>query len=154
MTITNTYIPTVEIKEESEELTVKKVWEDGEGEVRPRTVTVELYSGSDLCGSVQLSAENNWTYTWKKLPKTGSYHVQEVGIPADYQVSYSVKGTELTVTNTCLVELPDNPSPTGPGELIQTGQLNWPIPVLAGLGVLLFMAGWALVFFRKDRSRE
>ena len=44
-------------------------------------------------------------------------------------------------------ENPDNPvSPGRPDNpvLPQTGQLNWPIPVLACSGVLLFAAGWVL----------
>ena len=36
---------------------------------------------------------------------------------------------------------PDNPVMSG---LPQTGQLNWPVPVLACSGVLLFAAGWVL----------
>ena len=36
---------------------------------------------------------------------------------------------------------PDNPVMTG---LPQTGQLNWPVPVLAVSGVVLFAFGWAL----------
>ncbi|MGN1410000.1 MAG: Cna B-type domain-containing protein [Eubacteriales bacterium] len=41
---------------------------------------------------------------------------------------------------------------TEPG-LIQTGQLNWPVPVLAGCGLLLFMLGWILTFMkRKDKN--
>lgn len=42
---------------------------------------------------------------------------------------------------------PDNPvSPATPDKpvLPQTGQLNWPVPVLACSGVLLFAAGWVL----------
>ena len=44
-------------------------------------------------------------------------------------------------------ENPDNPvSPSNPDKpvLPQTGQLNWPVPVLACSGVLLFAAGWVL----------
>lgn len=37
--------------------------------------------------------------------------------------------------------------PTGP-RLPQTGQLNWPVPVLAVTGMLLFILGWALRFGR------
>lgn len=60
-------------------------------------------------------------------------------------------------------DIPKEPSkpeePTTPGEpnvpaeptLPKTGQLNWPIPVLAVLGVLLFAAGWAL---RSDLRRN
>ena len=42
---------------------------------------------------------------------------------------------------------PDNPvSPSNPDKpvLPQTGQLNWPVPVLACSGVLLFAVGWVL----------
>ena len=45
---------------------------------------------------------------------------------------------------------PDNPALAGPPDgavmsgLPQTGQLNWPVPVLAVSGVLLFAAGWVL----------
>lgn len=35
--------------------------------------------------------------------------------------------------------------------LIQTGQLNWPVPVLAGSGILLFMLGWIMVFSKRER---
>lgn len=46
---------------------------------------------------------------------------------------------------------PDDPSdPTLP----QTGQLNWPIPVLAVLGLCLFAAGWLLRFGRKKERYE
>lgn len=50
---------------------------------------------------------------------------------------------------------PDNPvSPGRPDApvLPQTGQLNWPIPVLACSGVLLFAAGWCLN--RKDKKEH
>lgn len=38
--------------------------------------------------------------------------------------------------------------------LPQTGQLNWPIPVLAVLGLMLFSVGWILRFDRKRDSYE
>lgn len=56
---------------------------------------------------------------------------------------------------------PAEPTPPGGGgsngggdkkpPLIQTGQLNWPVPVLAGSGILLFMLGWILVFSKRER---
>jgi len=36
--------------------------------------------------------------------------------------------------------------------LPQTGQLNWPVPILAVSGVTLFAAGWVLCFKRKKES--
>lgn len=38
------------------------------------------------------------------------------------------------------------PKPTLP----QTGQLNWPVPVLAALGLCLFLAGWVLRYGKKE----
>lgn len=35
-------------------------------------------------------------------------------------------------------------NPTPPEKLPQTGMLMWPIPVLTGIGLLLFLVGWAL----------
>ena len=43
---------------------------------------------------------------------------------------------------------PEPTEPTAPGTpgIPQTGQLNWPVPVMAGLGFLLFAAGGLLWF--------
>lgn len=45
------------------------------------------------------------------------------------------------------------PKPSGPN-LPQTGQLNWPIPVLAVLGLSLFAAGWILRSGKKKDGYE
>jgi len=55
------------------------------------------------------------------------------------------------------IQLDQKPEPTDPTDplLPQTGQVNWPVPVLAVLGLLLFSAGWALRFQKKrDASEE
>ncbi len=46
------------------------------------------------------------------------------------------------------------PPPGADDGLIQTGQLNWPIPVLAVAGILLFAAGWVLFFGKEKRDDE
>ncbi len=54
-------------------------------------------------------------------------------------------------------EQPPAPTPEAapPSEkLAQTGQLNWPIPFLAGGGVCLFVAGWALLREAKDEKSK
>jgi len=61
---------------------------------------------------------------------------------------------------------PDSPGPSNPpessnppetippitplGKLPQTGQLNWPIPVMTVIGLTLFAFGWSLRFTKKE----
>ena len=46
------------------------------------------------------------------------------------------------------------PPPPPPPKLPQTGQLNWPVPVMALTGTMLFVAGWILCMSRKRISNE
>ena len=43
---------------------------------------------------------------------------------------------------------------SGPAKLPQTGQLNWPIPVLAMAGLVLFITGWALCYRKGGHDDE
>lgn len=49
---------------------------------------------------------------------------------------------------------PTEPPVSPPPDLPQTGQLNWPVPVLAVLGMSLFVAGWSLCRTSGRRSHE
>ena len=71
-------------------------------------------------------------------------------MPDNYTVTYTAKGTVLTVTNTYKAppEKPDEP------DLPQTGILWWPVPVMAGLGIVFFGAGWLRRFGRRDTRDE
>ena len=62
-TITNTHKP------ETINITVKKVWVDGDNivEARPDSVTVFLFANGDKIKTVELSEENDWTYTFELL---------------------------------------------------------------------------------------
>ena len=50
-----------------------------------------------------------------------------------------------------LEQVPKPPQKPG-GKLPQTGQLNWPVPVLAAAGLTLFGIGWGIRFRRKDQD--
>ena len=68
--------------------TVTKVWNDGgvADVTFPESIEVKLMANNKIAGTVQLKAENNWTYTWESLPKTNSkgdiitYSVSEVQV--------------------------------------------------------------------------
>ena len=66
-----------------------------------------------------------------------------------YDVNASPK-VELTPAPTEPTPPPTEPDPSLP----QTGQLNWPVPVLATAGLLLFAAGWGLYHSQKKDRYE
>ena len=49
---------------------------------------------------------------------------------------------------------PTTPPPDDPPDIPQTGQLNWPVPVLAVSGMTLFVLGWALYFDSGRKHHE
>lgn len=137
-------------------LTVSKVWVDlGVGQTRAdgtqasgarlghAPVSVDLLKDGSLYATARLSADNGWTYTWDGLAADAVWSVSESQVPAGYAASYAMSGDaqagwSATVTNTELAQ-----------KLIQTGQLKWPVPVLAGVGAAVFALGW---WMRRPRS--
>lgn len=53
-----------------------------------------------------------------------------------------------------LEKAPPKPMTPDGSKLPQTGQLNWPVPVLVVLGLCLFSAGWVLRFGKKNSGYE
>lgn len=49
---------------------------------------------------------------------------------------------------------PSTPPPPDPPDLPQTGQLNWPVPLLAVSGMTLFIIGWSLCFGNRRKHHE
>ena len=118
-------------------ISVRKVWSNDNLKERPDSVTVTLYNGDVAYDSVRLGAWNNWSYSWKDLNAYGNWQVIETNIPRGYTPYYSVNNGVVTITNTAT--------------LIQTGQLNWPIWVLGGAGLVLILGG-AVVLGKKKRK--
>lgn len=116
---------------------VVKVWDDlGYEDRRPGSIYVDLYCDGEQIAAAQLHDGNSWSYTFENLPAAHEYTVQERDVPRWYKVSYEVVNDVLVVRNTrdeTITPVPDIPS---------TGQLWWPLPILAGLGVLLVITGW------------
>lgn len=118
-------------------ITVRKEWAQSDKE-HPGTVNVTLYDGDKAVETVQLNAQNNWTYTWKDSDRLGNWQVLETSIPKGFTPSYRVKDGVLVITNTAT--------------LIQTGQSNRLMITLGSLGVLLAMAGMIIVL--KQRKKQ
>ncbi len=107
-TITNTYVP------ETLNIPVIKVWEDNENQdgIRPTEVTVSLLAnGTAVDGkTITLNATNNWTYTYRNLPKKENgtninYTLAEVTVPTGYSSETTGNMTNgFTITNTHIPE--------------------------------------------------
>ncbi|HJE18919.1 MAG TPA: Cna B-type domain-containing protein [Aliicoccus persicus] len=100
--VTNTYTP------EETTATVTKVWNDGNNQDgnRPDSVVVQLFANGEAFGEVvEVTVEDNWTYTWTGLDLNEAgeaivYTVEEVEAPADYEVSVNNEDHgNLMITN-------------------------------------------------------
>lgn len=121
------------------DLTVKKVWVNDNKNKRPSNITVILYKNNVEVERIQLNEKNNWQHLWKQLDDQYNWTIKEI-VPKDYVASYTYSGHTIILTNT--YELPN------------TGQLQWPIPVLAITGIVLFSMGWYLTFMKKEKKHE
>ena len=118
------------------QLTVKKIWKDGNSAVRPDSVKVKLIRNDKTIDTVTLSEKNNWRYTWHDMEYRDGWEVEEIDIQKGYKESYDSKERSFIITNTAA--------------LAPTGQLNWPIPVLLIVGIILIATGASLL--RKGRK--
>lgn len=127
--------------EEPVDLSVKKVWEDGNSKTRPTSVAIQLLKdGTSVAETIYLNEENNWSYSWEDLSSEHTWNIKEANVPKGYTVSYKNTDNVVIVTNTA--------------SLIQTGQLNWPVPVLAAMGTVLIIVGYLLNHTKRKRANE
>lgn len=128
------------------DIAVRKDWADkGHEESRPKSVIVQLLRDGKVFETVELNADNSWRYEWIALEGGYEWRVAEKNAPGAYQDTYRRDGNTFIVINT--YKTPGTPSRDN--KLPQTGLLWWPVPLLAGAGMLLCFAGW-----RKERNEE
>lgn len=143
-------------------VTALKVWngDDGQENVRPAYISVALVHDNTVYQTVQLSDGNNWRYTWNNLSPNYTWSVVEVSVPDNYAVEYTENGNIKTITNTYTTDIPPveppttdiPPEETPMAKLPQTGLLQWPIPIMAVLGIVLFSFGWWEHFGRQNHE--
>lgn len=120
------------------DLTITKVWNTDKAASAADQVTVQLLCDGQLLETIVLNEENDWQVTFTDMPKSDAYSIKEIDVPKGFVATYTEDGYDFTVINT--------------SSLIQTGQLVWPIPVLALTGLIL-LAGGALIL-RKARNEH
>ena len=117
-------------------ITIKKVWNTDKSTEAAESVTVQLLKNGSVVKTAILNAQNNWQITYADMPESDTYSIKEVNIPKGFTATYKQEDYVFTVTNT--------------STLIQTGQLIWPIPVLAISGMLLIAVG--IILLQKKRK--
>lgn len=117
---------------------IKKVWNTDASTQAVDSVTVQLLRNGVVVETATLSDQNNWQVIYSDMPESDAYSIKEVSVPKGFTATYSKSGYTFTVTNTA--------------SLIQTGQLVWPIPVLAMMGLCLITVG--TIVLRKKRNEN
>ena len=120
------------------DITIKKVWNTDVSTNATNSVTVQLLRDGVVVETATLSAQNNWQVTYADMHESDVYSIAEVNVPKGFTATYSQSGYVFTVTNSA--------------SLIQTGQLIWPIPVLAMAGLCLIAVG--TIVLRKKRNEN
>ena len=143
--------PKFEIRDAQKEMEYKVIviWEDVPGaknKVHPETAEVFLYRNGSVAQSMVLSTAENWQYTWTETDPSAIWAALET-VPQGYTVRYERQGNTFIIINTPIVK--KNPSTTE-DKLPQTGQLWWPVPILAMSGFVLLLVGW----LRRKESRN
>jgi len=96
---------------EEVEYSVVKLWKDSSNESkRPKSIKIDVIKDGKVVETVELSAKNNWSYSWKALEDGSSWLVVERNVPKDYTATFETKQTTFVVTNTYT---PDQQPPTG-----------------------------------------
>lgn len=119
-------------------ITIKKVWNTDASTEAADSVTVQLLRNGNVVKTATLNAQNNWQVTYTGMQESDAYSIKEIDVPKGFTATYSKAGYVFTVTNT--------------STLIQTGQLIWPIPILAVGGMLLIVVGITLL--QKKRKTD
>ena len=103
---------------------VSKVWKDDGSDLRPDSISVQLYRNGKAYGDeVTLSEDNDWRYTWRDLNDGYTWSVEEVDVPDGYVskttrmgnrwvITNTLEGTEIEDPETPTTDLPDTDVPT------------------------------------------
>ena len=119
-------------------ITIKKVWNTDASAKATDHVTVQLLRDGVVVQTATLSEQNDWQVTYTDMPQSDAYSIVEENIPKGFTATYAKSGYVFTVTNTA--------------SLAQTGQVIWPIPVLAITGLCLIAVG--TIVLRKSGNKH
>ena len=130
-------LPKVEITPGLVDIRVIKEWKDDKPESRPKEITVDLMNGSQVADTAVLNEAGKWQWIFRDKPSDITWTVQERKVEG-YDGKIGRMEMEDNMYKVVITNTPTN------GVLKQTGQLNWPVPVLLIGGLLLVACGFVM----------
>ncbi len=123
---------------------VRKIWlnETDADSSRPESITVALYQNGKPYKTAVLDSANNWEYEWNLPDLHAEWRVAERDVPKQYTVLVDYQSGQFVIQNICRRN--DSPAQTtapAADKLPQTGQLWWPVPLLAACGIVCMAGG-------------
>lgn len=109
-------------------VTVRKVWEDQDSTKRPAAVNVQLYKNLVPYGTVTLSADNNWQFTWTDLDASAEWTVDEIDVPEGYERSIRMETSDDQAVTTCTItnkQVTEEPKPPVQEKISITANKVW-----------------------------
>ena len=144
-------------------------WGEAFTDVQSAELAAELaeYAAAHDCAGLTQTVGADGTVTFEAL-ETGLYLVVQEEAAKGYakanpfliSVPNLENGTYVYEVDASpkvsgIQEIPEEPTKPKDPTLPQTGQLNWPVPVLVIGGLVLFLVGWALRFGRRrEQTKE
>ena len=164
--ITNTYTPEVT------EISGKKVWDDENNQegVRPESITINLLANGEQVESIEVTAADDWAYSFTNLPKYEAGEEIVYSITEDAVEGYETTINGFDITNTFIAEKdspvdssigskdkPEAPSKestdsTTKGNKLPSTASNMFNLLVIGIGLLTL--GITVVYNRKKRREQ
>ncbi len=135
------------------DISVYKDWKDNNNYYgkRPKSIRAALYNGSEKVYEVTLSAENNWSYTWKGLDIKGDWKVSEVAVPSGYTSQVTKEGNDFTIVNTYTPPGTTGvTTPPGTTKSVKTGDDF----TLGRYAILFAASALAIMILRKKKTKD
>lgn len=133
--------------DEVTEFKVLKLWKGDAGRKdRPKSVEVEIFRNGISYQTVVLSAEKNWSYSWKAPADNSRWCVMERNVPSGYKPTVEKKETSFILTNERHTDSPGN----SPGNPPKTGDTSH----ILLYTVLMYVSGMALILLGVIRKRR
>ena len=101
----------------------------------PDTIEIALMKGDEVVLKTFLGNHNDWTYTFKDIPKSDDYHAVELNVPKGFKVVYKDYSNVFMIINI--------------DYLAQTGQNIILVIILFGLGLILIFLG--IIFIKRKK---